>query len=475
MGDDDDGQSGVRQAFIAHESRMIRNGYVSRRAALGGIGAAAVATALPRAAWAEAGRSWYLSAAGSDSADGTSPGTAWASIARLLAQPIAPGDRILFRRGDTFAGHLGFAAAPRSAGDPPVLLTGYGNGPRPIIQGYKTIPAAAWIAAGPGLWKVAINAPSLLGRASTNGADGANIGFLRVDGRIHGDKKFALADLARDWQFYSDEAQWLYVRLSSNPGRAAREIMAAPHRHCSARSGVTLRGLDIVGYGGHGVQGSLDDVTVEDCVIREIGGSRLTKTTRYGNGVQCWAGSSNVTVRGNTIQDVYDVACTMQGKYSGAPESGWHDILFANNRITRCNQAMEVWAQYGGSGPPPGVTPFRNTAFVDNDISRIGYGWSADVRPDQLTKSPILFYNVDVPSLDFRIAGNRIRDFAGALIYTPKGTSGLPRGVRFDDNDIAFSRSDQPIHAQMPFRAGDWKRFVRQSGIGLDSPVSVGR
>jgi 3-phytase len=45
------------------------------------------------------GRAYYVdSAAGSDQADGSSPATAWRSMAKASAAPLAPGDRLLLRR-----------------------------------------------------------------------------------------------------------------------------------------------------------------------------------------------------------------------------------------------------------------------------------------------------------------------------------------------------------------------------------------
>src|SRR5438093_2493380 len=47
---------------------------------------------------------YYVSPSGSDSADGTSPATAFKSIARVNALDLDPGDQVLFEGGQTVTG-----------------------------------------------------------------------------------------------------------------------------------------------------------------------------------------------------------------------------------------------------------------------------------------------------------------------------------------------------------------------------------
>jgi hypothetical protein len=91
------------------------------------------------------GRSYYLSGSGSDQAGGTSPRTAWKSLARLAKATLRPGDTVFFRRGDAFPGsvhlrHSGTAAAP-------IVLTAYGEGAPPVLTG--AVPVGGWQGAGP--------------------------------------------------------------------------------------------------------------------------------------------------------------------------------------------------------------------------------------------------------------------------------------------------------------------------------------
>eukprot|EP01044_Picomonas_judraskeda_P037116 COSAG03_NODE_16699_length_394_cov_1.237288_1_plen_91_part_10 len=59
-------------------------------------GSAAAAPLLPPGA---ASRVFYVDPQGSDSAAGTSPGSAWKSVSRVNSESLKPGDRVLFKRG----------------------------------------------------------------------------------------------------------------------------------------------------------------------------------------------------------------------------------------------------------------------------------------------------------------------------------------------------------------------------------------
>ncbi|MEV7418873.1 RICIN domain-containing protein [Streptomyces sp. NPDC089919] len=92
---------------------------------------AAVTAAPPASA---AGSAHYLDcAAGSDAAAGTSPGTAWRTLAKVSATTFLPGDTILLKRGTTCTGTL----APQGSGvaGAPIAVDAYGTGPAPLVAG----------------------------------------------------------------------------------------------------------------------------------------------------------------------------------------------------------------------------------------------------------------------------------------------------------------------------------------------------
>lgn len=71
-------------------------------------------------------------AAGSDSASGTSPSSAWRSLGRANQASLRPGDRLLLKRGCTWTGPL--VARWAGTSSTPILIGAYGSGDLPKIQ-----------------------------------------------------------------------------------------------------------------------------------------------------------------------------------------------------------------------------------------------------------------------------------------------------------------------------------------------------
>ena len=87
-------------------------------------------------AQAFSGTTYYISAAGNDANNGTSPATAWRTYDKAFwaienHSIVQPGDRVLFRRGDTF-----FYTSPIRLGQSvrDVIIAAYDSGPKPLIQ-----------------------------------------------------------------------------------------------------------------------------------------------------------------------------------------------------------------------------------------------------------------------------------------------------------------------------------------------------
>ncbi len=90
-------------------------------------------TASPKAA---AARDRYVSQSqGNDTNDGLSPQTAWKTFQNIRGRLLAPGDRVLLRRGDLWTEELYLTGKGTAA--QPVELTAYGMGAPPRIRGTR--------------------------------------------------------------------------------------------------------------------------------------------------------------------------------------------------------------------------------------------------------------------------------------------------------------------------------------------------
>ncbi|MBY8885266.1 discoidin domain-containing protein [Streptomyces sp. PTM05] len=95
-------------------------------------------------AHAATGTTYYVdSRTGSDSNDGTNPGDAWKTLAKVDAASLRPGDTIAFQGGETWTGGLTITSSGTAAA--PITVTSYGTG-RAIIAGQDTVQAAVTLA-----------------------------------------------------------------------------------------------------------------------------------------------------------------------------------------------------------------------------------------------------------------------------------------------------------------------------------------
>ena len=193
-------------------------------------------------------------------------------------------------------------------------------------------------------------------------------------------------------------------------------------------SNVTVRGT-----GAHGVSGVGVNAVFRNCTFKEIGGSWLKSfhapNTRFGNGVECWSGSSRVLVDSCSFADIYDVAFTMQGP---SPANSWEDIHIRDCEILRCTQAFEVWTRKCASG-----IGMKNCSFVGNSCIDTGYCWGYDVRPNKEVSAPLLIYSMETDVCDILVEDNTFFNNRKYLIFKSGGLGCVPDGYRIKGNRIS--------------------------------------
>lgn len=372
---------------------------------------------------------YYISSAGRDDSDGLSPDTPWRTIEKLN-QSVCNGDTVRFRCGDIFYGNIRPARG--------TTLTCYGSGEKPVISQYKFPLAHAWKSIGENLWRIDL--------ADTDNFTGnvcdmdANAGFLLIDGVVHAVKRFAESDLANQWEFYSDDTS-VTVFSHEHPADLAEDIRIACNIRCvNFADGLTVENLVFDGTGGHGISGTVQGALIRNCDFINIGGSRLpgypNPTTRYGNGVECWSDSSDVTVEDCTFTGIYDVAITMQGN---EVKSGWKNMTFRRNLIYNCQQAFEIWSSYDSDYPGTG---FVNCRFEDNVCLDSGYCWGYDVRPNKGVSCHLLLYHLECPLCDITVTGNIFSGARLAAIWKTGGCTQIPAGYRIAGNTFVLGKDE---------------------------------
>ncbi len=135
-------------------------------------------------------RNYYVAASGNNNNSGLTEAAAWQTIAKVNSyfSNIAPGDSILFKRGDTFFGSLIIGKSGTNA--LPIVIDAYGTGAKPVISGFINVPT--WVSVGNGVYQSLVtgaknalnmvtinNVPQALGRYP-NSTD-ANGGYLSYE------------------------------------------------------------------------------------------------------------------------------------------------------------------------------------------------------------------------------------------------------------------------------------------------------
>lgn len=378
---------------------------------------------------------YYVKNSGNDENDGLSEQTAWASIGKVNSN-IKGGDTVKFNMGDVFYGSI--KAVNNSDEKCPTVFEAYGEGPKPIISQYKIAYESSWEPYSENIWRIDLTD---VNKYQGNTLDiNTNVGFLNINGEIYGMKLFNLNKLHTQWDFFNDD-KYIYVFSEENPSVNGNIVKIACNICCIMFSDNTVvSGLDIVGSGGHGIRGSVENGIVENCDIHELGGSFLAghsiENTRYGNGIEIWSNSRNVTVRNNRLYDIYDVAITMQGN---KVTFGWENIRFYNNIIWNNEQSFEIWSQ--GDNPGSG---FKNCIFESNVCINAGFGWSHNVRPDRGVPVHILMYELWCPKNDITVKNNVFYNPRGGLFSKTGSTYEIPKEFNSDFNHI-YLRMQQEI------------------------------
>ncbi len=301
---------------------------------------------------------YYISSSdGNDSNNGLSSGSPWKSLDTIyLKQTFGPGDQILLRKGDAWEGQIRINAGGTAAS--PVLLSSYGSGPNPVIYGDSH--TAKWIAvsAHAGLFTARVGYGSTFAQAYEGTTA---LTYLNVNTSCGGKgcnlsnpmdlNTYMSAFTPGSWG-YSNSTLWV-MTLDGMPPTTVRIFRSATIAVENSQY-LTIQGLDL----------------------------RQSNT-----GIDI-AGSSNVTIQENSLQDLLGIGIYLRG-------TGGSDVnnLIENNTLTRTgNDALYVLEgtdntftgntishvtnqilgiSVGGDGCGIGLQQSTNTIVEHNSISSV--------------------------------------------------------------------------------------------------------
>ncbi len=201
---------------------------------------------------------YYVDAsAGNDSNSGRSTASPWRTVGKVNSSSFAPGDRILFQRGQTWREQLIVPSSGASGN--PIVYGAYGSGSRPAIKGSALV--TGWTSAGGSVWRASLgSAPN---QVFFGGARGTKAGGTSG------------VNAARKWYWSSGT---LYVYSGSDPdGGTTIEASVRPSTrsygivHIQNRSYVTIQSLDVAQSASFGlyIKPSGQYITADDCDVHD--------------------------------------------------------------------------------------------------------------------------------------------------------------------------------------------------------------
>ena len=393
------------------------------------------------------GTTYYVSNAGDDTADGTTPETAWRSLGRVSDAPLSAGDCVRFKRGDLFRGQV--------RTKPGVTYAAYGVGEKPRFYGWdhSLCDTALWEPYDEthSIWR--LTEPILdCGSVVFNGGEAHSRKLIPsyIDGRFVCREDESLPfdmgrDMTRDldlvW-FYDDRLTriptkgqdfpvpvvdeqsfgTLYLRCDrGNPAEVFSEIEAMPRRRIFAllcNPDVTLDNLCIKYTGEHAVAGGgqcLRGLTVTNCELGWIGGAIQNyfgtdpnfpqggrgTVTRYGNAIEIYGGCEGYRVENCYIYQVYDAGITHQITTNGGFYT-MKDIRYANNLIEYCVYAIEYFLEKNNGDV---ASYIEGCEICDNILRFSGYGWGQQ-RHNISTPAHIKGWSYENTARHFTVHGN---------------------------------------------------------------------
>ncbi len=184
-----------------------------------------------------AGITYYFSAAGNNSNSGTSSASPWLTLSKLTGLALKPGDQILLRRGDTFAGGITLLQSGTSSS--PIVIDAYGTGAKPIITGFSTV--SAWTNLGGGIYETTSAASTL-----------ATCNMVLRNGAVQQIGRYPNANAANKgylaYQSHSGQTSITSSGISGIPSFVGGELVIRPIQHIMDRCTITAQTSTTISY-----------------------------------------------------------------------------------------------------------------------------------------------------------------------------------------------------------------------------------
>ncbi|MFB7374757.1 right-handed parallel beta-helix repeat-containing protein [Streptomyces sp. NPDC056222] len=273
----------------------------------------AVASTQAGAGGRHAGTTYFIDCgSGSDSASGTSPGSAWDSLEKASAVTYGAGDRILFRRGSTCDGV--FAPTGSGAEGAPVKVDAYGKGAKPRIRGGGA--RAAVLLENVEQWE--LRNLDVSNKGAAPGPTERRAGIL-----------FRLTDFGTGEHYVVDDVD-------------VHDVNGSDHKDPDPSGGI----LFVVR--GTATPTRFDGITVTDSTVQHVDRTGISTASSWGrrpehphSGAPGWAPNTDLTIRNNKVIDVGGDGIVLQHGHHALVEHNYVDGF--NMRSAGYNVGIWAW------------------------------------------------------------------------------------------------------------------------------------
>jgi len=355
------------------------------------------------------GNTYYVDAsAGNDANAGTSAAAPWKTIARVEAQTLAPGDTVLFKRGETWKEQLDITTSGTSSN--PITFGAYASGTNPLIDGSEFVTTWTQYPGLQNIWYTSWTSdPRQIWVNGIRGVEKATLGELSADGQ---------------WMW---ELSNLYVYSPSDPNQYyTNPGIEVPLRdraiYANGADYIVVDGIDVTKTNGDGnilLHNGADNVTLKNLATTKAGGNGIIFTSDN-------AVIQNVLVKNNgqiLLAGGPGQHGIYAGNYGGYAASNWliEDSVFEDN----LRAGFHTYLSDGGT--------FRR------NITRNNGDWGVVISNINALQNVNVYYNV---SYGNGIAGIEV-EYLGfgttANVFNNVSYGNNGKGIKLEYNDNALN------------------------------------
>lgn len=370
------------------------------------------------------GVAYYVSSStGNDANDGKTPETAIKTMEAVEKLPLANGDVVYFKRGDSWRD-----VALRTRGG--VSYSAYGEGKKPELMGspFDGAKHGKWeLTDAPNVYKYSERFSKDIGQiVFNNGEHGLYaqkivISIKDKNNPIEAIKRTPFTsykDLTTDLEFWHDlglgqvennDPNYGYLYLYSSKGNPAERFSNIEFNRrgnvVAGTSNVLIDNLRIMYGGSHGVgAGTCENLKVQNCEFWWIGGAMQNYNddgVRFGNAVEIYGGAINYTVENCYIDEVYDAGVTHQVSHATAGDFLMKNVIYKDNIILRNVYSIEHFNRHN-----EGTQRCHHNVFYLNNICRYAGEGFGLTRPNKSSPAHIRSGGLIADTENFVIEGN---------------------------------------------------------------------